>query len=116
MPRFTPYTIRIRVPGARDVAIVGDFNHWHSSAHPLVEVSPGLWERIIDLPPGKHRYAFFILDDAPGSLRSRVLANGSVLWVPDSPDHAVTLLPHPALALHHATPDQPTPPRALRVA
>ncbi|HVS73463.1 MAG TPA: glycogen-binding domain-containing protein [Phycisphaerae bacterium] len=113
MSTFTPYTIRIRVPAAQQVSIVGDFNHWHSSAHPLVEVAPGLWERIIDLPPGKHRYAFFILDDAGGALHSRVLANGSVLWVPDSPDQAITLTPHPALALYHADPAPPKPTRRV---
>jgi 1,4-alpha-glucan branching enzyme len=99
MTTYTPYTVRIRVPNAAQVAIVGDFNHWHSSAHPLVQIAPDLWERIVDLPPGKHRYAFFVVDASTGGLHSRILANGSVLWVPDSPDHAITLTPHPSLAI-----------------
>jgi hypothetical protein len=99
MTTFTPYTIRIHVPNAAQVAIVGDFNHWHSSAHPLVQIAPDLWERIVDLPPGNHRYAFFILEHTATALRSRILANGSVLCVPDAPDHPITLTPHPTLAL-----------------
>ena len=108
MTTYIPHTIRIRLPNARHVAVVGDFNNWHTSAHPLIEVAPGAWERIIDLPPGKHRYAFFVLENNGnerllndgGSLRSRIVANGSVLWVSDNPQHAVSITPHPALALH----------------
>jgi 1,4-alpha-glucan branching enzyme len=116
MTTYIPHTIRIRVPNARHVAVVGDFNNWHTSAHPLVEVTPGSWERIIDLPAGKHRYAFFVLEDADHEhlfdlnsqprtgLRSRIIANGSVLWVSENPDHAVSITAHPALALHSVEP------------
>jgi 1,4-alpha-glucan branching enzyme len=113
MTTYIPHTIRIQIPHARHVAIVGDFNNWHTSAHPLVEVAPGQWERIIDLPAGKHRYAFFVLEDNhterlidasnPSNqrpLRSRIIANGSVLWVSENPQNAVSITPHPALALH----------------
>ncbi len=112
MTTYIPHTIRIRVPNARHVAVVGDFNNWHTSAHPLVEVAPGAWERIIDLPPGKHRYAFFVLEESGNErllnngdhhanpLRSRIVANGSVLWVSENPNHAVSITAHPALALH----------------
>ncbi|MGN6368294.1 MAG: glycogen-binding domain-containing protein [Phycisphaerae bacterium] len=112
MTTYIPHTIRIHLPDARHVALVGDFNNWHTAAHPLVEVAPGLWERIIDLPAGKHRYAFFVLEDNrverlldasnPSDnrpLRSRVVANGSVLWVSENPQNAVSITPHPALAL-----------------
>jgi hypothetical protein len=67
-----------------------------------VEVGPDLWERIIDLPAGKHRYAFFVIDDTElsgGSLRSHIVANGSVLWVPEFLDQAVSIIAHPSLAV-----------------
>ena len=105
-----PHTIRVRVPHARQVAIVGDFNNWHSNAHPLVQVAPDLWERIVDLPAGKHRYAFFVIDDlsvSEGSVRSRVVGNGAVLWVPDNPDHSFSVTAHPSLTLARpATPSR----------
>ncbi|HUO10409.1 MAG TPA: glycogen-binding domain-containing protein [Phycisphaerae bacterium] len=106
MKVYIPHTIRVRIPHARHVAVVGDFNNWHTSAHPLVEVAPGSWERIIDLPAGKHRYAFFVLEDAApegsesaGVLRSRVVANGSVIWVSENPEQAVSVTAHPSLAI-----------------
>ncbi len=38
------------------VSIVGDFNNWESGLHPLVEVSPGVWEADLPLPVGHHIY------------------------------------------------------------
>ena len=103
MKTLVPHTLRLRISSARQVSIIGDFNNWHSSAHPLVQVAPDLWERIIDLPAGKHRYAFFIIDDlaaSAGAVKSRVLANGSVLWVPEDPAQSVSFTAHPSLTLN----------------
>ena len=102
MKVYIPHTIRIRLPHARQVSVVGDFNNWHSSAHPLVQVGPDLWERFVDLPPGKHRYAFFVIDDlvaSAGAVKSRVVGNGAVLWVPENPQQSLAVTAHPALSL-----------------
>ena len=100
MATFIPHTIRIHLPNALQVSIVGDFNNWHSNAHPLVQVGPDLWERLVDLPPGKHRYAFFVLHDSDDrDLRSRIIGNGSVLWVPESEEQAISITAHPELAM-----------------
>jgi 1,4-alpha-glucan branching enzyme len=102
MKVFIPHTIRIRIPNARQVAIVGDFNNWHSNAHPLVRVGPDLWERIVDFPTGKQRYAFFVIDDvakAAAGVRSRIVANGSVLWVPENSQQSLSVTAHPNLAI-----------------
>jgi hypothetical protein len=102
MKTYVPHTIRVRQPHAKQVSLIGDFNNWHSNAHPMVEVGPDLWERIVDLPPGKHRYAFFVIDDlrvSEGALRSRIVGNGSVLWVPESPDQSISVAAHPAMSL-----------------
>lgn len=102
MEVLIPHTIRIHIPNARHVSIVGDFNNWHSSAHPLVEVGPNLWERIVDLPTGKQRYAFFVIDDVAktdGALRSRIVANGAVIWVPENLEQGLSITAHPALAV-----------------
>ena len=103
MNTYTPHTIRIHIPHAHHVSVVGDFNNWHSSAHPLVQVGPDLWERIVDLPAGKHRYAFFVIDDTAltgGNLRSHIVANGAVLWVPEFTNQAVSII---ALRTGHRT-------------
>ena len=48
-------------PGAAAVAVVGDFNDWDPSAHPLERArAGGLWTATIPLTPGRHRYAFIV--------------------------------------------------------
>lgn len=48
-------------PAAASVAVVGDFNDWDQSAHPLVRArASGLWAVTIPLTPGRHRYAFVV--------------------------------------------------------
>ena len=91
LQQFIPHTIRIRMPGARQVSIIGDFNNWHSNMDAMVEISPGLWERVIDLPVGEHRYAFFVLDTPSDAIRSRVVGQGSVLRVPEDPDQSFSI-------------------------
>jgi hypothetical protein len=106
MKTYIPHTIRIRVPSARQVSLVGDFNNWHSSAHPLNQVASDLWERIVDLPAGKHRYAFFVIDDlaaSGGAVKSRVVGNGAVIWVPEDPAQSISITAHPSLSLSRIT-------------
>jgi 1,4-alpha-glucan branching enzyme len=105
MKTYIPHTLRLRLSGARHVALVGDFNNWHSNAQQLVQVAPDLWERIVDLSPGKYRYAFFVIDDlqaSQGAVKSRVVGNGAVLWVPDDPANSVSVTSHPGLSLQRA--------------
>ena len=40
------------------VRIAGTFNGWDPDAQDLEEVSPGVWEVSIELPPGPHAYKF----------------------------------------------------------
>lgn len=48
-------------PGARSVALVGDFNGWDPGSTPGDEVSPGLWRASLPLPrTGVHRYKFVV--------------------------------------------------------
>ena len=46
-------------PAAHRVAVVGDFNDWDSAAAPL-ESSGGVWSRQLDIPLGRHDYAFVV--------------------------------------------------------
>ncbi len=46
-------------PSARRVAVVGDFNDWDSGAAPLTS-SGGVWSRQLDVPLGRHDYAFVV--------------------------------------------------------
>ncbi|MGL4606242.1 MAG: alpha-amylase family glycosyl hydrolase [Eubacteriaceae bacterium] len=31
-------------PNAKNIALIGDFNHWNRESHPMAEISPGIWE------------------------------------------------------------------------
>ena len=100
-PVTTAHTIRIRIPRAQHVSLIGDFNDWHTNDHPLVQIAPGLWERAVNLPPGQHRYAFFVVDDlrhTGGTLRTHIEGQGAVLWVPENPEHAVSITSYPAVS------------------
>lgn len=63
-------------PSARSVFLVGDFNAWNPSAHPLRRMPDKSWQLQVDLRHGHHRYAFMVdgaltLDPrAPGVTRN----------------------------------------------
>lgn len=52
----------VAAPAAGRVALIGDFNDWDQSKHPLRRQS-GEWSVTLDLKPGRYRYAF-VLDDS----------------------------------------------------
>ncbi len=48
---------------AQRVAVVGDFNAWDATAHPLVRDSvSGVWSAVVPVTPGRHAYAFLVDD------------------------------------------------------
>ena len=48
-------------PSAREVALVGSFNAWQSKEGEMVQIRPGLWEGVLDVPArGTHRYKFLV--------------------------------------------------------
>jgi serine protease AprX len=48
-------------PSAREVALIGSFNDWQSKDGEMVQIRPGLWEGVLDVPArGNHRYKFLI--------------------------------------------------------
>ena len=47
------WVFRVWAPHARSVAVMGDFNGWNDSDHPMELLSDGVWETFI---PGLHQY------------------------------------------------------------
>ena len=48
-------------PSAQEVALIGSFNDWQSNDGEMVQIRPGLWEGVLDVPArGTHRYKFLI--------------------------------------------------------
>jgi len=52
--RFAKFSIKIA--GAKEVKIAGDFNKWNPEALALVKTSGKTWEGMVPLPPGKYKY------------------------------------------------------------
>lgn len=51
----------INAPQAKEVYIVGDFNHWKmNEASRLTKLEDGSWQRKVALTPGKYRYKFVV--------------------------------------------------------
>lgn len=59
LPQWSPNLFVIAAPGARSVAVVGDFSAWQ----PIPLSDPdgdGIWMASIPLPPGRYEYAFIV--------------------------------------------------------
>ena len=47
-------------PEAKNVSLVGDFNHWDPAAHPMRQMPDRSWLLHVELKHGHHRYAFLV--------------------------------------------------------
>lgn len=53
-----------RAPRARRVCLVGDFNEWQPTAHPMQRLADGGWMIRLALTHGHHQY-LFLVDGTP---------------------------------------------------
>ena len=51
------------VASAKKVAVVGDFNNWDSTAHPLRKQKSGVYATTLDLSPERDYQFRYVLDD-----------------------------------------------------
>jgi len=60
-PQVTPSGVRFTLEhnGATSVAVVGSFNEWSTSSHPLTRQGR-LWRTVVVLPPGDHLFMFVV--------------------------------------------------------
>jgi 1,4-alpha-glucan branching enzyme len=47
-------------PGAKQVAVAGDFNDWKPERSPLVQIGNGRWVGDLLVKPGRHEYLFVV--------------------------------------------------------
>jgi len=95
--RADVHPVTFRYPGADvgAISVMGSFNHWDPTAHPLI-YRDGEWRTTVFLPAGTYPYAFIIggrIVPDPDSTRTVPGPRGgrySVLVVPGvpSPAHA----------------------------
>src|ERR1041385_4851030 len=55
----TPFQFVLVAPQAATVALVGDFNGW-DRRRARVQWARGVWAAVVQLPPGRYRYAFLV--------------------------------------------------------
>jgi 1,4-alpha-glucan branching enzyme len=57
--------VQFQFPAAQaaEAYLVGEFNNWDTSAHPMKKDKNGVWELTIALQPGRYEYRFFIDGD-----------------------------------------------------
>lgn len=46
----------VKIAGAKEVKIAGDFNKWNPEALVLVKKDARTWEALVPLPPGRYKY------------------------------------------------------------
>ena len=60
-PKNRDAIFSIKAPRAKEVYIVGDFNHWKmNEASRLAKLEDGNWQAKLPLTPGKYRYKFVV--------------------------------------------------------
>ena len=60
-PDAAPVRFTFDAPGARRVALVGDFDAWSPSGRPMRRSADGrTWELSVALPPGRHAFAYLV--------------------------------------------------------
>ena len=50
------YVFRVWAPNAREVCLMGEFNGWNETDHPMTALEGGVWELFV---PGLERYASY---------------------------------------------------------
>jgi 1,4-alpha-glucan branching enzyme len=50
----------LHAPGAKHVAVSGDFNKWSTDTHAMKKDENGVWHRNAMLPAGRNEYRFLV--------------------------------------------------------
>ena len=56
----TRIAFTLAAPEAQNVFLVGDFNNWDETSHPLKKNSDGTWKITISLTPGRYEYRLLV--------------------------------------------------------
>ncbi len=62
-PRISGQEVRFRhrAPGAKSVAVIGNFNNWQAPGLAMTDTGrDGVWEISVKLPPGLYHYMFLV--------------------------------------------------------
>lgn len=74
---FKPVNFFCTAPDARQVSVVGDFNEWSPTAHPMRRQPDGTWHLQVPLHHGHHQYYFLVDDQAVLDPRAQGIARNA---------------------------------------
>lgn len=61
LPRLSDVTLKLNLPGAKDVFVAGEFNGWRADASSaMANSNNGTWSVRMKLKPGQYRYRFVV--------------------------------------------------------
>lgn len=81
-------TLSFESPSAKEVLLMGDFNDWNPTMHPMKKDGKGIWKKTVMLFPGKYEYRFKVdgewENDSNGQLCPNCFGTfNNVVEVPD---------------------------------
>ena len=50
----------IWAPKAKNISLMGTFNHWNAKSHPMKQDQDGCWRKSIMAVPGRYEYRYLI--------------------------------------------------------
>lgn len=59
-PKRRRVTFSFESPEAERVSLMGDFNKWDASVHPMQKDKDGVWRKIVMIYPGRYEYKFLV--------------------------------------------------------
>ncbi|MBW2198601.1 MAG: isoamylase early set domain-containing protein [Deltaproteobacteria bacterium] len=59
-PKRRKVTFSLTSPDAKEVVLMGDFNHWNPKKHPMKKDGNGVWKKTTLLFPGRYEYRFLV--------------------------------------------------------
>lgn len=53
-------TFILEAKGAKNIALMGDFNNWNEKKHPMKKKDKDLWKKTVFLNSGRYEYRFLV--------------------------------------------------------
>ncbi len=59
-PRTKKTSFKVNLPDAQSVVLVGDFNEWNTTAHPMKKNKAGTWKIDLTLNAGEYQFRYLV--------------------------------------------------------
>ena len=53
-------TFSFETSDAKEVVLMGNFNHWNAKKHLMKSNGNGMWNKSVVIPPGRYEYKFLV--------------------------------------------------------